>query len=64
MKVNDQQVTFNVLKAIKSPDEVEDCNFISVVDLAVTERINICCNKEVIEAVTFESFEEEDVAVV
>ncbi|XP_052297113.1 uncharacterized protein LOC107176998 [Citrus sinensis] len=61
MKVNDQQVTFNVLEAMKSPDEAEDCNFMSVVDLAVTERINRCCSKEVIKAVTFESFEEGDV---
>ncbi|KAH9734620.1 hypothetical protein KPL71_017429 [Citrus sinensis] len=62
MMVNDQQVTFNVLKAMKSPDEAEDYNFMSVVDLAVTERINRCCSTKVIEAVTFESLEEEDVA--
>ena len=60
MRVNDQQVTFNVLEVIKSPDEAGDCNFMSVVDLAVTERIYKCCSKEVIKAVTFESFEEED----
>ena len=64
MRVNDQQVTFNVLEAIKSPDEAEDCNFMSVVDFAVTERINRCCSKEVIKAVTFESFEEEDVTTI
>ena len=61
MRVNDQQVTFNVLKAIKSPDEVEESNFMSVVDLAVTERIDMCCSREDIKAATFEGFEEENV---
>ena len=27
MRMNDQQVTFNVLEAMNSPDESEDCNF-------------------------------------
>ena len=37
MRVNDQQVTFNVLEAMKNPDEVEDCNFLSVVDFVVAD---------------------------
>ena len=37
MWINDQQVTFNVLDAMKSPDEVESCNFISVKDFTVAE---------------------------
>ena len=45
MRVNDQQVTFNILEAMKSLDETEDFNFMSVVDLTVTERINRCCSK-------------------
>ncbi|KAH9727219.1 hypothetical protein KPL70_008579 [Citrus sinensis] len=36
MRVNDQQVTFNVLEAIRSPDEVEDCNFLNVEEEDVT----------------------------
>ena len=40
MGVNDQQVTFNMLEAIKNPDEVEDCNFLSVVDFVVVDRID------------------------
>ena len=47
---------------MKSLDKVEDCNLISVVDLAVTERLNRCCSKEEIKAATFEELEEEDVA--
>ena len=46
MQVNDHQVTFNVLNVMTSPDEVEDCNLISVVDLVVIEKLNRCCNKE------------------
>ena len=62
IRVNDQQVTFNVLEAIKNPDEAEDCNFLSVVDFVVADRIDKCCSNEVIKVSTFESFEEEDVA--
>ena len=58
MRMNDQQVTFNVLEAMKSLDEVEDCNFVSVVDLAMTEMIDSYCNKEEIKATTFEELEE------
>ena len=60
MLVNDQQVTFNVLDAMKSPDEVKECNFISVVDFIVTKRLSSCCNKEEINTVTFEELEDED----
>ncbi|KAK9177532.1 hypothetical protein WN944_029555 [Citrus x changshan-huyou] len=45
---------------MKSPDEVEDCNFISVVDFTIVERLHNCCNKEEISAVTFEELEDED----
>ncbi|KAH9680322.1 hypothetical protein KPL71_026505 [Citrus sinensis] len=60
MRVNYQQVTFNVLDVIKSPDEIEDCNFISVVDFVVAERLHSCCSKEEINAVTFEELDDED----
>ena len=60
MRVNDQQVTFNVLDAMKSPDEIEDCNFISVVDFVVTEKLHSCCSKEEINVVTFEELDDED----
>ena len=63
MRVNDQQVTFNVLEAIKNPDEAKDCNFLSVVDFVVADRIDRCCSNEVIKVVTFENFEEKDVAI-
>ena len=62
MRVNDQQVTFNVLEAMKNPDKLEDCNFLSVMDFIVADRIDRCCSNEIIKVTTFESFEEEDVA--
>ncbi|KAH9801672.1 hypothetical protein KPL71_001111 [Citrus sinensis] len=62
MRVNDQQVTFNVLEAMKNPDELEDCNFLSVVDFVVADRIDKCCSNEINKVITFEDLEEEDVA--
>ena len=45
---------------MKSPDDVEDYNFISVMDFIVVERLNRCCRNEKIKVVTFEEFEDED----
>ena len=58
MRVNDQHVTFNVLDAMKSSDEIEDCNFISVVDFVVKERLHNCCSKKEINVVTFEELDD------
>ena len=66
MRVNEQQVTFNVLDAMKSPDEIEYCNFISVVDFVdfvVAERLHNCYSREEINAVTFEELDGEDCGV-
>ena len=60
MRVNDQQVAFNVLDVIKSPDEIEDSNFISVVDFVVAEKLHSCCSKEEINVVTLEELDGED----
>ena len=45
---------------MKSLDEVEDCNFISVLDFVIAERLNNCCSKEEIKAVKFEELKNED----
>ena len=58
MRVNDQQVTFNVLEVMKKPDVAEDCNFPSVVDFVIADRIDRCCSNEIIKVATFESFKE------
>lgn len=60
MQVNDQQVTFNVLDVMKRCNEVENCNFVNVVDFAVTEMLNSCYSKEEINVVIFEELEDED----
>ena len=59
IRVNDQQVTFNVLDAIRNPDEVVDCNFVSAVDFVVVERLNSYCSKEEIKGEAFEKLEYE-----
>ncbi|KAK9187570.1 hypothetical protein WN944_018968 [Citrus x changshan-huyou] len=41
-----EQVTFNVLDAMKSPNDIEDYNFINVVDFTVAKRLNSCCSSE------------------
>ena len=60
MTANEQQVTFNVLDAMKSPNEIEDCNFINIVDFVVRERLHSCCSKKEINVVTFEELHDED----
>ena len=60
MRVNDQQVTFNMLDAMKSPGEIEDCNFITIVDFVVVERLHSWCSKEEINVVTFEELDGEE----
>ncbi|KAH9781899.1 hypothetical protein KPL71_008667 [Citrus sinensis] len=64
MIVNNQQVTFNVLEAMRNPDEIEDCNFLSVVDLVVADRMDRCCSNVLDKVTTFEDVEEEDVAAI
>ncbi|KAH9722903.1 hypothetical protein KPL70_006892 [Citrus sinensis] len=64
MRVNDQQVTFNVLEAMRNPDEIEDCNFLSVVDLVVADRMDRCCSNVLDKVTTFEDVEEKDVAAI
>ncbi|XP_024035580.1 uncharacterized protein LOC112096382 [Citrus clementina] len=64
MRVNDQQVTFNALEAKRNPDEVEDCNFLSVVDFVVADRMDRCCSKAFDKVNTFDDVEEEDVAAI
>lgn len=64
MRVNDQQVTFNVLEAMRNPDEIEDCNFLSVVDLVVADRMDKCCSNVLNKVTTFEEIENEDIAAI
>ena len=63
MPVNDQQITFNVLDTMKSPDDVEDCNFISLIDFVVVERLNNWYSNEKIKTITFEELEDKDLEI-
>ncbi|XP_062103845.1 uncharacterized protein LOC133814960 [Humulus lupulus] len=40
MRVNDQQVTFNVFNAMKFPDEVEECSLLSVIESLAAEKFH------------------------
>ena len=43
MRVQDEQVTFNVFQSMKFPSDVEECSTISLVDSLVTEKTELCC---------------------
>ncbi|XP_062103849.1 uncharacterized protein LOC133814964 [Humulus lupulus] len=58
MRVNDQQVTFSVFKAMKFPDEVEECSKIDVTDTLVAERLNKSVEKAAMGTQIFEDFED------
>ena len=49
---------------MRNPDEVEDCNFLSVVDFVVADRTNRCCSNTLDKVTTFEDVEEEDIATI
>ena len=48
---------------MKSHYDVEDCNFISVVDIIVAERLNSYCSNEEIKVITLEELEDEDLQI-
>ena len=48
---------------MRNSDEIEDCNFLSVVDFVVANRMDRCCSNAIDKVTTFEDVEEEDVAV-
>lgn len=52
MRVNDQQITFNILNTLKYPREMEDCLKIEILQIVDLEQHS--CDKE-------ESFEEDEV---
>ena len=48
---------------MKSHDDAEDCNFISVVDIIIAERLNSYCSNKEIKAITLEELEDEDLEI-
>ena len=49
---------------MRNPDEIEYCNFLSVVDLVVAGRVDKCCSDVLNKVTTFEEVEKEDVAAI
>ncbi|KAL5554675.1 hypothetical protein UlMin_042076 [Ulmus minor] len=47
MRVQDENVTFNVFQALKFPNDVEECSTLSLVDSLVSERFEECCSNSV-----------------
>ncbi|KAL5558512.1 hypothetical protein UlMin_034723 [Ulmus minor] len=43
MRVQDEQVTFNVFQSMKFPSDVDECSAISLVDSLVVEQFEKCC---------------------
>ncbi|XP_062110242.1 uncharacterized protein LOC133822051 [Humulus lupulus] len=58
MRVNDQQVTFSVFKAIKFPDDIEECSRLSVIETLVAETFHKEIRKADLEVNIFEDDEE------
>ncbi|KAL5570855.1 hypothetical protein UlMin_020452 [Ulmus minor] len=43
MRVQDEQVTFNVFQSMKFPSDIEECSVISLADSLVAEQLERCC---------------------
>lgn len=52
MRVNDQQVTFNVFNSMRFPDEVEECSAVNVLDSIMNEN-------SIVKVLSLDQFEEE-----
>ena len=64
MRVQDDQVTFNVLKAMKFPIEVEECSAISFLHSMVAKKLETSCQDELLDfPFTMDSAEAEQEAL-
>ncbi|XP_024027316.1 uncharacterized protein LOC112093341 [Morus notabilis] len=57
MRVHDQQVTFNVFKAMRFADEVEECSAINVLDSLVAAEFEKTCSEKLIKEDDLTDFE-------
>jgi len=46
MRVQDEEVTFNVFQSMKFPTYVEECSAISLVDSLVSKQFEKCCENQ------------------
>ena len=59
MRVDDEQVTFNVFNALRYPDEVEECSVVNIVDSVVSEQFHKKYNTSVMKVPSLEGLEEQ-----
>ncbi|XP_017622172.1 uncharacterized protein LOC108466356 [Gossypium arboreum] len=55
MRVQDKQVIFNLLKALRSPGEVKDCSIVSETDLLVPTKLEFNSLNDPLECISFDS---------
>ncbi|XP_024028191.1 LOW QUALITY PROTEIN: uncharacterized protein LOC112093618 [Morus notabilis] len=60
MRVHDPQVTFNVFKAMRFADEVEECSAINVLDSLVEAEFEKICSEKLIQEDDLADFEAEE----
>ena len=61
MRINEQEITFNVFNALKFPNEgIENCSFVSTIDMLVQEK-NLKDHKKLHDELT--DFHEEEVVM-
>ena len=46
MRVQDEQVTFNVFQSMKFPSEVEECSVLSLMDSLISKQFEKCCENQ------------------
>ena len=64
MRVQDEQVTFNVFRAMRLPDESEECSVISVIDTLATEELRKSCYEDSLEMSLLCDFDEDEKEVI
>ena len=46
MRVQDEQVTFNVFQSMKFPSEVQKCSALSLIDSLISKQFEKCCENQ------------------
>ncbi|XP_062109560.1 uncharacterized protein LOC133821053 [Humulus lupulus] len=60
MRMNDQQITFNVFNAMKFPDEIVECSSLSVIDAIVAEKLHKETCKDKMGVISLEEMSEDE----
>ena len=46
MRVQDEQVTFNLFQSMKFPSEVDECSALSLMDSLISKQFEKCCENQ------------------